>query len=418
ATLGGLGPWFRLPLPARALITPGRLDELRFTPLLPEAWPLLLPRGVAAVTAAVEVLELDADGLVRVGPGALPAIYGAVVATAPSAAADDDAGREAALQVPAGLDPRVRALAARLVPQDTAPAERVARVVAHLRGGYAYTLAPGRFRPEADPVAQFLFEKKQGYCEYFATAAVLLLRLTGVPARFVKGLRVSRRDDYGDGLFVLRESDAHAWVEAWLPGRGWVEVDPTPPALAGGDTRSPGTAEKAIERLRAAGAEAWALLTGPGPLSLVRWLAASALGWLDLRRAALAATLLAMLFVGRRLWRRLRDAHRERRRRLRARASQSVPVELRRAIVDLEQRWRASGQPRPPSRGLREHAALVTPSSAAGAPALAAQRLVALYYAARFGGQPPAPRRLPAFTSKENRGRRVLVLPNRRGGAR
>ena len=98
----------------------------------------------------------------------------------------------------------------------------------HLQAGYRYTLSPGAFRT-ADPVAEFLFEKKAGYCEYFASAAVLLLRLQGVPARFVKGLSVGPQTDQGGGLHVVRESDAHAWVEAWIPGEGWVEADPTPP---------------------------------------------------------------------------------------------------------------------------------------------------------------------------------------------
>ena len=87
---------------------------------------------------------------------------------------------------------------------------------------------PGAFRT-GDPLAEFLFEKKAGYCEYFASAAVVLLRLQGVPARFVKGLSVGPQTDQGGGLHVVRDSDAHAWVEAWIPGEGWVEADPTPP---------------------------------------------------------------------------------------------------------------------------------------------------------------------------------------------
>jgi hypothetical protein len=75
-------------------------------------------------------------------------------------------------------------------------------------------------------VSQFLFERRQGHCELFATAAALLLRSGGVPARLVSGFRVSKAP-VGEVL-TLRQSDAHAWVEAWDPARGWVPLDPTP----------------------------------------------------------------------------------------------------------------------------------------------------------------------------------------------
>ncbi len=191
-------------------------------------WPLLLPRRVAAVVVDAPFLEVDRFGSIRRPAGLPVSLYGARLAgVAPSAPAVSGDERSESLAVPAVVDPRLRALAHGLAP-DADPRARLAATVAHLRGGYRYTLRPGAFRT-GDPLAEFLFEKKAGYCEYFASAAVVLLRLQGVPARFVKGLSVGPQTDQGGGLHVVRDSDAHAWVEAWIRGEGWVEADPTPP---------------------------------------------------------------------------------------------------------------------------------------------------------------------------------------------
>ncbi len=98
--------------------------------------------------------------------------------------------------------------------------------MAFLQSECHYSLKPGRFRTQ-QPVAEFLFEKKKGYCEYFASATAVLLRLQGIPARYVRGFTVREANRIG-GHYVVREADAHAWVEAFVPGRGWVEADATP----------------------------------------------------------------------------------------------------------------------------------------------------------------------------------------------
>ena len=72
----------------------------------------------------------------------------------------------------------------------------------------------------------FLFVNKSGHCEYFATGMVLLARAAGIPARFVAGYRVAEETPFG--YYVVRERNAHAWVEAWVPGKGWTSRDPTP----------------------------------------------------------------------------------------------------------------------------------------------------------------------------------------------
>src|SRR5262249_27777320 len=113
------------------------------------------------------------------------------------------------------------------------------------------------------------------YCEYFASAAVVLLRLQGVPARFVKGLSVGAQNDVGGGLHVVRESDAHAWIEAWIPGAGWVEADPTPPGQFESARGMPDGWHRWLEHARAGASEAWRRLTETGPLAFVRWAGAS-----------------------------------------------------------------------------------------------------------------------------------------------
>ena len=94
-------------------------------------------------------------------------------------------------------------------------------------GGFEYvTTVTGQCKDNPQLVDCFL-ELKKGYCEYFATAMVMLLREMGVPARYVLGY-LPGRDPESDGSYVVDRSAAHAWVEVYFPGYGWVEFDPTP----------------------------------------------------------------------------------------------------------------------------------------------------------------------------------------------
>jgi len=172
-------------------------------------------------------LEVDRYGSIR-RPGGVPLrLYGAQLA--PSSCSAHPSPTKTARRA-SHCRPRRREAPdarSRLAP-DADARGRLAATVRHLHAGYSYTLRPARSARQTRS-AEFLFEKKAGYCEYFASAAVLLLRLQAVPARFVKGLSVGPQTDQGGGLHVVRDSDAHAWVEAWIPGEGWVEADPTRP---------------------------------------------------------------------------------------------------------------------------------------------------------------------------------------------
>lgn len=130
------------------------------------------------------------------------------------------------------LDP---AIGARLAPMAVAwtatsrtELDKLMAVEQRLRGDYRYSL---RFKRSGtmDPVLDFLTVGREGHCEYFAAAMVLLARSIGIPARLVAGYRVVEHSELG-GYYLVRERNAHAWVEAWITGMGWQRFDPTPPA--------------------------------------------------------------------------------------------------------------------------------------------------------------------------------------------
>ncbi|QIL21776.1 DUF3488 and transglutaminase-like domain-containing protein [Thermomonas sp. HDW16] len=138
--------------------------------------------------------------------------------------------RQRALELPTGFNPRTLAMGRqwrREAGNDTqgrADASIVDRALAMIRREFAYTLdVPLAGRNEID---DFLFDRKQGYCEHFSSSFVVLMRAAGIPSRVVTGYAGGYRNPVGDYWLVLN-SDAHAWAEVWLPRRGWVRVDPT-----------------------------------------------------------------------------------------------------------------------------------------------------------------------------------------------
>ena len=134
--------------------------------------------------------------------------------------------RERYLQLPAKVDARIPQLAQQIAAKATNDYDRARALELHLQTRYGYTLQLSK-EPPADPVANFLFERKEGHCEYFASSMALMLRGLGIPARIVNGFRTGEFNDL-TGSYIIRARNAHSWVEAYFPGQGWVAFDPTP----------------------------------------------------------------------------------------------------------------------------------------------------------------------------------------------
>lgn len=129
-----------------------------------------------------------------------------------------------ALQIPETSNPRTRALASSW--QTLPLAARVQAGLDYLRSNqFAYTLEPPPLN-SANVVDEFLFDSKLGFCEHFAGSFAYLMRAAGVPARVVTGYQGGTFNTAGDYL-IVRQADAHAWVEVWLENQGWQRIDPT-----------------------------------------------------------------------------------------------------------------------------------------------------------------------------------------------
>ncbi len=190
----------------------------------------LFSKGFLFLPYGVETLRLGegrsayplADGLIQASPGRRTVSY------------EVGLGRPAPARGPGrgAIDPEtvpreIGEYAARLVGEERDPVAIYRVIESHLRKNFVYTLDPPE--PRGDPLADFLLRSRAGHCEYFASAAAMMLAARGVPARLVTG-------SYGGevGLFsssiVVRGGNLHAWVEADLDGTGFAVLDPTPPS--------------------------------------------------------------------------------------------------------------------------------------------------------------------------------------------
>lgn len=125
---------------------------------------------------------------------------------------------------------RIAALS-RTITQDSNKPESILRIMRHLRRNFEYTLVQNP-ADDSDPIERFLFGTRQGHCEYFATAVALMLRTRGIPTRLINGFYTTEWKE-ASRLFIVKQSDAHTWVEVWIDGLGWLTIDPTPPGSAG-----------------------------------------------------------------------------------------------------------------------------------------------------------------------------------------
>jgi transglutaminase-like putative cysteine protease len=130
------------------------------------------------------------------------------------------------LQLPRTLPRRVIDAARTATGGATSAYDKAASLEAYLRDNFTYTTHVASVPPDQDWVDYFLFDSKQGYCDYFATAMVVLLRAEGVPARVASGFAPGEFDP-ATGLSIVRENHAHSWVEAYFPRYGWITFEPS-----------------------------------------------------------------------------------------------------------------------------------------------------------------------------------------------
>jgi protein-glutamine gamma-glutamyltransferase len=143
-------------------------------------------------------------------------------------ASSSEAIRKVYLQFPPKLDPRISQLAHDISRNAPTPYDKARAIESYLKTEFLYTLDLKAAEP--DPLANFLFQTREGHCEYFATAMAIMLRTLDIPARIVNGFQMGEYNSLND-LYTVRESDAHSWVEAYFPrSEAWIEFDPTPSA--------------------------------------------------------------------------------------------------------------------------------------------------------------------------------------------
>ncbi len=203
--------------------TPARYERLNDTVPI-----LFLPLHAASVTArGGHTLDWarSTDGPIQTGSNdSDPLTYDVI----PGEGAFDQtltATQEARdLAVPSEIDPRVIALAKNTGAGLTDPQAKINAVVRflHENNQYSLTVDAGT----GDPISNFILKRKSAHCEFFASSAVVLLRVLGVPTRYVSGYFAHEGD--GRDQTLVRQRDAHAWAESWVPGTGWVTVDATP----------------------------------------------------------------------------------------------------------------------------------------------------------------------------------------------
>jgi transglutaminase-like putative cysteine protease len=132
------------------------------------------------------------------------------------------------LQVPRRIRPQLTNLAGEWTQGKTSISEKLDAIELRLQRDYRYARGVRRVR-RVDPALEFLLLNQQGSCEHFATAMALVARASGIPTRVITGYRVGEKSPFG--YYVVRERNAHSWVEAWIPGAGWVTRDATPEAF-------------------------------------------------------------------------------------------------------------------------------------------------------------------------------------------
>ena len=255
--------------------------------------------GTTAVEVPVGAVLRGDDDILRIRHPREGLTYRVLFTLDPDRSQPDAIQRRRLLGLPPNLDPRIVDLGRRVFDGCRTTADKIEAVVRHFHKNYTYALGLD-VPPDGDALTYFLLEASTGYCEYFASGAALLLRTADVPTRYVTGFLVTERDPLEE-VWVVRNSQAHAWVEAWDDQQGcWTIVEATvgQDASAGLDTASGSGSNPdgwlAFQQfLRAAyayglfGPLAWAVTYHPVWAALGSLIGAAGLAvlWLHIRRA-------------------------------------------------------------------------------------------------------------------------------------
>ncbi|MGD8786314.1 MAG: transglutaminase domain-containing protein [Phycisphaerales bacterium] len=215
-----------------------RFSDVMFTPL-----------GTLSLGAPLNLLMRDDDEIVyakNIGSGQS---YGIAYTKSVLRTPPNRTQTRRMLNVPTQLDPRVRQLANRIFAECNTTSKKIAAVTDYFKKNYTYSLGLS-IPPGKDKLTHFLLEESTGYCEYFASGAAILLRMANVPTRYVTGFLVTEKDSQ-DEIWVARNMDAHAWVEAWDQERNqWTIVE----ATVGEDLTATATTEQSTDMEDIAGA--------------------------------------------------------------------------------------------------------------------------------------------------------------------
>jgi hypothetical protein len=318
------------------------------------------------------------------------------------------------LVLPPELSPRVEKLAQTLTKGLEKPLDIARALEKALRAGYKYDLeSPSGGAP--DPLDHFLFESKRGHCEFYSTAMAVMLRVRGVPSRNVTGFVGGTYNRFG-GFYAVRQGDAHSWVEAYLPDRGWIRFDPTPPSSAEPQATSQGLLGVAREILEAA-SQSWRQNVEGFDMNkqmgivrtlqeLFRGAKASEGGKMAARintkRVGLVLAGLALLVVGILLWLRRGKADDAPREQLSAEKVRSIELYRRlEKVLDLR------GISRLPSTPPLTHARALLAAGHPLGPEVCA--LTEIYVRARYGNEPITEQGARDFLSRLEAMRRVRL---------
>lgn len=215
---------------------PGSAFRLEY-PKAGRGYTLYSPRHGYGIAADITRLNRYGDGMLQVEPTEsidgnyylVPFLNGWRRQSSPDPA--DTELLSECLQTPEGLTPVVEQLAREVAGKTDDPAQKAAFITSYLQQNYTYGY-DYPFESSHTALEEFLTKKPPAHCEFFATAGALMMRSQGIPTRYINGFVLQERSLSGD-YYVIRLKHAHAWLEAYIPGQGWVTFDPTPPGTLG-----------------------------------------------------------------------------------------------------------------------------------------------------------------------------------------